>query len=56
MRIAHSVILKEVYKNIAMELNKIKYTEHAWKICGDLKILTMISSQQSGFTKYPCFL
>jgi len=54
--IAHSVTLKNDYKNIAMVLNKIKYTEHAWQICDDLKILTMILGQQSGFTKYPCFL
>lgn len=54
--IAHSVTLKEEYKNIEIVLHKIKYSEHNWQICGDLKILSMILGQQSGFTKFPCFL
>lgn len=54
--IAHSVTLKEEYKNIEIVLNKIKCKEYNWLICGDLKILTMILGQQSGFVKYPCFL
>ena len=29
---------------------------HKWQICGDLKILSMILGQHSGFTKYPCYL
>ena len=37
-------------------LQKIKYSEHQWKVCGDLKIATMILGQQSGFTKNPFFL
>lgn len=51
-----SVTLKEKYKNIKIVLHKIKYSEHKWQICGDLKILSMILDQQSGFTKFPCFL
>ena len=27
-----------------------------WMICGDLKIVTILLGQQSGFTKHPCFL
>jgi len=54
--IAHSVTLKEEYKNIEMVLNKIEYGKHNWLICRDLKILSMILGQQSGFTKFPCFL
>ena len=65
--VAHSVTLKEeyanidvcssdLYANIELVLNKIKYRDHKWQICGDLKILTMIVGQQSGFTKFPCFL
>ena len=40
-------------KNI---LDRIKYTEHEWVICGDLKVLSMLLGQQGGNTKYPCFL
>jgi len=53
--IAHSTVLKEEYRNIEMVLTKIKYSEHEWLVCGDLKILSMILGQQSGFTKYPCY-
>lgn len=54
--IAHSTVLKESYKNIKIVLEKIKYSEHQWKIYGDLKIIGMIFGMQSGNIKYPCFL
>lgn len=54
--IAHSTKLKETYENLQIVLDKIKYSEHNWKICGDLKIATLLLGQQSGFTKYPCYL
>lgn len=54
--IAHSVHLKETYDNLVNLLTNIKYNEHNWVICGDLKIISMILGQQSGYTKYPCFL
>ena len=54
--VAHSTKLKETYENLEIVLQKIKYSEHQWKVCGDLKIATMILGQQSGFTKNPGFL
>lgn len=54
--VAHSVHMKETYENIDTLLKKVKYNEHQWLICGDLKISGMILGQQSGYTKYPCFL
>ena len=54
--IAHSVILKEEYSNMKMVPDIIKYTEYNWKICGDLKIISILLGQQSGYTKYPCFM
>jgi len=54
--LAHSTELKESYEDIQLVLNKIKYAEHKWLVCGDLKILTVILGQQFGYTKYPCFL
>ena len=54
--VAHSVVIKEEYTNLKTVLEKIKYTEHRWQICGDLKILTILLGQQSGYTKNPCFL
>ncbi|XP_025161583.1 uncharacterized protein LOC112590099 [Harpegnathos saltator] len=37
-------------------LAKIKYNEHQWKICGDLKVIGLLIEMQSGFTKFCCFL
>lgn len=54
--VAHSVYLKESYDNLQLVLQKIKYHNHEWILCGDLKVLGMLLGQQSGFTKYPCFL
>jgi hypothetical protein len=34
----------------------LKYKEHGWTICGDLKVISMLLGQQAGYTKYPCFL
>ena len=54
--IGHSVILKEEYGNIKLVLGKLKYHEHGWLICVDLKMVNYLLGQQSGYTKYPCFL
>jgi len=54
--VAHSTVMKEQYPNISIVLEKLQYSKHRWQICGDLKILSMILGQQSGFTKYPCYL
>lgn len=54
--VAHSVHLKETYENLELLLEKIKYLEHNWMLCGDLKVLCMLLGQQSGYTKYPCFI
>lgn len=54
--IAHSTFLKESYDNIKIVLEKIKYSEHQWRICGDLKIIGIVLGMQSGNIKFPCFL
>ena len=48
--------MKETYKNMKSILDKIKYAEYEWVICGDLKVLSILLGQQGGNTKYPCFL
>ena len=37
-------------------LEKLKYDEHSWKICVDLKMVNFLLGQQAGYTKYPCFI
>lgn len=54
--IGHSVHMKEQYENLAIILAKIRYEDHQWLVCGDLKIISMILGQQGGFTKLPCYL
>lgn len=54
--IAHSTTLDESYLNIDFVLQKISYKTYKWKICTDLKMVTIILGQQSGFTKFPCFI
>ncbi|GFX66024.1 uncharacterized protein TNCV_14451 [Trichonephila clavipes] len=51
-----SVHLKECYENLKFILNKLSYSDHKWTICGDLKVISMLLGQQSGYTKFPCFL
>lgn len=54
--IAHSTIMDESYLNMESLLSKIKYCDHDWEICTDFKVVTILLGQQSGFTKFPCFL
>jgi hypothetical protein len=54
--IGHSTVLKEKYDAIKQVLEHINYPQHQWVICVDLKMVNFLLGQQSGFTKYPCFL
>ena len=54
--IGHSIQMKETYENIKTILDRIKYVEHEWIICGDLNILSCFSGNKVGTQKNPCFL
>ena len=54
--IGHSIKLKEEYNYIKRVLEKLKCHEHQWLICVDLKTINFLLGQQSGYTKYPCFM
>ena len=54
--IGHSTTLKEKYEPVKQVLGCIKYYNHNWKICVDLKMVNFLLGQQSGYTKHPCFL
>ena len=41
--IGHSIQMKETYENMKTILDKIKYTEHEWVICGSLEGVTHAS-------------
>jgi hypothetical protein len=50
--IGHAVHMKESYANMTVLLDSIKYAEHKWKICGDLKVIAILLGMQLGYTKY----
>ena len=54
--VAHAVEMKETYENVKQLLSDIKYDDHKWKICCDLKMVVIILGFQTGYTKHMCFL
>lgn len=47
---------KETFDSMEMILNTIKYSDHNWMICSDLKVVALLQGLQPGYTKYCCFL
>lgn len=54
--IGHAVNTKESYETMSTLIKLIKYHEHNWKVCGDLKVVGLLLGMQSGYTKHCCFL
>ena len=54
--IGYSTVLKEKYDAIEFVLRQIKYEQHQWPICVDLKMVSILLGQQLGYTKFPCYL
>lgn len=54
--VGHSVHLREEYEDIKTVIDLLKYHEHQWIICVDLKMVSFLLGQQRGFTKFPCYL
>ena len=54
--IGQSVRAKETYASVKQILSLIKHEHHSWVICADLNMVNFVLGQQSGYTKFPCFL
>jgi hypothetical protein len=54
--VAHAVDVKESYESMKNILSCIRYSEHKWIICADLKVVALLLGMQLGFTKNSCFL
>lgn len=54
--VAYSTETEETYEALGKILNDIKYEEHNWKLCCDLKVVAILCGLQKGNIKYPCFL
>ena len=39
--LAHAANMKEIYESMKLLLEKIKYDEFKWKLCGDLKVVAV---------------
>ena len=54
--IAYGAHMKETYDNMKILLSKIRYDQHSWNICCDLKVIALLLGLQQGYTKFCCFL
>lgn len=54
--LAYSTETKETHAVLGQIMLDINYEQHQWKICCDLKVVTMLCGLQSGRTKHMCFL
>ena len=54
--IGHSTVLKEQQDDIRTVMDLLKYHQHGWIICVDLKMVGFLLGQQKGYTNFPCFL
>ena len=54
--LAHAAKMKESYESMKLLLEKVKYDEFKWKLCGDLKVVALLLGMQLRYTKYCCFL
>ena len=54
--VGHFVHLRETYNDIKAVINSLKYHEHNWILCIDLKMVSFLLRQQRGFTKNSCHL
>ena len=49
--VGHAFHMKETYGNMKQLLRCIKYDQHQWQLCGDLKVVALLLGLQGGYTK-----
>lgn len=54
--LAYSTDMEECYTTMKTLLERIKYNEHQWRICCDLKIVNILRCIKGGWPKYHCFI
>lgn len=52
----HASNMPETHASMKVLTKLIKYEEHQWRICCDLKVVSLLLGLQLGYTKYMCFL
>ena len=54
--LAYAVNMKESYESMKILLEAIEYSKYSWKVCGDLKVISLLLGLQLAYTKHMCFL
>jgi len=54
--IALSSNTKETYLSLKKIIDVLNYNDHQWKICADLKVISLLRGMQTGYTKNMCFM
>jgi len=49
--LAHAVDMKENYESMKLLLGKFNYVEFKWKLCADLKVVSLLLGMQLVYTK-----
>ena len=53
--VGHSVELGKSYEDMKYLLEVLQYSHQNWKICCDLKMISIVLGLQAEYTKHPCF-
>ena len=54
--VGYSILRKETYDTIKILCDLLEYPKYTWKICSDLKVVSLLLGLQLGYTKHMCFL
>ena len=54
--IGYSILRKETYNTMKILLDLLEYPKFTWKICSDLKVVSLLLGLQLGYIKHMCFL
>ena len=54
--VGYSTLRKETYNTMKILLDLLEYPKYTWKICSDLKVVSLLLGLQLGYTKHMCFL
>ena len=54
--VGYSILRKETYNTMKILLDLLEYPKYTWKICSDLKFVSLLLELQLGYTKHMCFL
>jgi len=53
--VGYSILRKETYHAMKILLDLLEYPKYNWKICSDLKAVSLLLRLQLGYTKHMCF-